>query len=164
MRTKDWRDNAGRVRTEPVDQGKGDAVVLRCSYEEGRALARGTEVVLSPEDGTGSLLAPPVEIAAVESLARRLNGDLSVSTYGELEGVESALAAITDALGTHLDGLILATHPGGEEAVAAYFDYAHALTVLGRARELKAEMAALIELMTGSPVTKESAGSVSFPD
>lgn len=139
-------------------------MVLRCSYEEGRALARGTEVVLSPEDGTGSLLAPPVEIAAVESLARRLNGDLSVSTYGELEGVESALAAITDALGTHLDGLILATHPGGEEAVATYFDYAHSLTVLGRARELKVEMAALIELMTGSPVTKESARSVSFPD
>ena len=120
--------------------------------------------MLSPEGGAGSLLAPPLEIAAVESLARRLNGDLSVSTYHELEEIESALEAVTDALGTHMDGLILATHPGGEEAVVAYFDYAHALTVLGRARELKAEMAALIELMTGSPVTEESARSVSFTD
>jgi len=139
-------------------------VVLHCSYEEGRALARGAEVVLSHEGGTGSLLAPPVETAAVENLARRLNGDLSVHTYHELEGVESALEAVTDALGAHMDSLILATHPAGEEAVVAYFDYAHALTVLGRARELKSEMAALIELMTGSPVTEESARVVSFPD
>ncbi len=139
-------------------------MVLHCSFEEGRALARGAEVVLSYDGGTGSLLAPPVETAAVENLARRLDGDLSVYTYHELEGVESALEAVTDALGAHMDSLILATHPAGEEAVVAYFDYAHALTVLGRARELKSEMGALIELMTGSPVTEESARDVSFPD
>ena len=123
-------------------------MVLHCSFEEGRALARGA----------------PVETQAVEKRARRLNGDLSVYTYHELEGVESALEAVTDALGAHMDSLILVTHPAGEEAVAAYFDYAHALTVLGRARELKSEMAALIELMTGSPVSDESARVVSFPD
>jgi hypothetical protein len=139
-------------------------MILYCSYEETRALTRGTEVVLSGDHGSGSLLAPPVEVAAVEALARRLRGNLSIHTYQELEAVESALEAVSDALGSYMDGLILATHPAGEEAVNAYFDYAHALTVLGRSRELKSEMRALIELMTGAPVDETSARTVTFPD
>jgi hypothetical protein len=139
-------------------------VILYCSYEETRALARGAQVVLTADPGSGSLLAPPVELAAVEQLARRLNGDLSVRTFQEAESVESALEAVTVALRSHMEASIIATHPAGEEAVNAYFDYAHALTVLDRARELKSEMRALIELMTGAPVDEESARSVSFPD
>ena len=139
-------------------------MILHCSYEESRALARGAEAVLSKDPGSGSLLAPPVELAAVEELARRLNGDLSVRTFHEAESMESALEAVTVALRAHMDASVLATHPAGEEAVNAYFDYAHSRTVLERVRELKDEMRALIELMTGAPVDDVSARTVSFPD
>lgn len=142
----------------------GAVVILHCSYEETKALTWGTEVFLEERHGSGSVLAPPREVAAVEGLRDRLVGDVSVETHHELEGLEAALEAITGALRGRMESLVVATHPAGEEAVSAYFDYAHALTVLERARELKAEMAALIELMTGEPVNEESARTVSFPD
>ena len=139
-------------------------MILDCSYEETRALTRGAEVFLRGASSPGTVLAPPLEVAAIEDLARRLERELSFQTYHELQSFEAILEAVTSALGSDMDSIILATHPAGEEAVNAYFDYAHALTVLGRARELKDEMAALIELMTGEPVNEVSARTVSFPD
>lgn len=139
-------------------------MILHCSYEEARALRRGAGVLLGLEVSVGPVIAPPQEIEAVEALTRRLDGDLSISTLTELQGVRSALEAITEALRLELDSWVLQTHPGGEEAVNAYFDYAHALTAMGRAQELEAEMAAMIELMTGKPVSELSAVQVVFPD
>ena len=49
-------------------------------------------------------------------------------------------------------------------AVAAYFDFAHSLSVLGRIQELGAEMEAMIELVTGAPATPEIAMDFQFPD
>lgn len=139
-------------------------MILHCSYEETQALRRGTEVFLAGDRGDGSVLAPPLAVAAVEELARRLGGDLSASSYRELQDLEAGLEAVTDVLASEMDTLILATHPGGEESISAYFDYANALTVLVRARELMGEMRALLELMTGKPVNEVSAREVSFPD
>ena len=139
-------------------------MILYCSFEENRALTAGTDAFLRERREQANVLAPPMELAAVEDLARRLGGDMSVATYHELESIETGLEAVTGALLTHMDSWVLLTHPAAEEAVNAYFDYAHARTVLARARELKAEMAALIELMTGAPVNEETARSVSFPD
>ena len=143
---------------------EGTPVILHCSYEEIQALARGTQVFLTGDRGDVTVMAPPREVAAVEELARRLGSELSVSSYRELEDIESGLDAVTDALGSEMDAMVVATHAAGEEAISAYFDYANALTVLARARELKGEMRALIELMTGEPVTEMSAREVSFPD
>ncbi|MGI9625257.1 MAG: hypothetical protein ACR2QM_00360 [Longimicrobiales bacterium] len=139
-------------------------MILHCSYEETKALTWGTELFLDQAPQSGSVLAPPREVAAVESLRDRISGEFSVETYHELQGLEAALDAVTGALARRMRSLIVATHPAGEEAVSAYFDYAHALSVLERARELKAEMSALIELMTGAPVDEESARRLSFPD
>ena len=139
-------------------------MILHCSYEETRSLTRGTQVFLTGDRGDGTVLAPPLEVAAVEELARRLGGDLSASSYREIEDLESGLDAVTNVLRSEMDAMVLATHPGGEESINAYFDYGNALTVLTRARELKDEMKALIELMTGGPVDEVSAREVSFPD
>jgi hypothetical protein len=48
--------------------------------------------------------------------------------------------------------------------VNAYFDYARIVAVRQRVREIGNEMAALIELMTGSPPTMETARRVTFGD
>jgi hypothetical protein len=48
--------------------------------------------------------------------------------------------------------------------VAAYFDFAHALTVSNRVQEMAGEMEALIELVTGEPPDPRAARSFRFPD
>jgi hypothetical protein len=48
--------------------------------------------------------------------------------------------------------------------VSAYFDFAHALSVQARLYELGLEMEALVELVTGGPVTEELARDFVFPD
>ena len=105
----------------------------------------------------------PEERAAVEALPP-LNGDLSVSTLADLIGVESGIQAIIGALRVEMDERIVATHPASEAAVTSYFDYAHAMAVLGRVRELRAEMEALIEVVTGEPVDTHAVHNFVFPD
>ncbi len=139
-------------------------MILHYSYEETRALRRGASVLLGMEVSVGPVAAPPTEIEAVEALAERLGADLSIDTLSELFEVQCALESITTALRGEMDTWVLTSNPGSEEAVNAYFDFAHALSALGKAKELEAEMTALIELMTGRPVDEASAVSLLFPD
>jgi hypothetical protein len=63
-----------------------------------------------------------------------------------------------------MESVVVATHAADEQAVAAYFDFAHCLTVARRLRSMAAEMEALIELVTGHPADPEAVASFRFPD
>ena len=141
-------------------------MILSCNFEELRALASGAELVLSGCD-TGAfcaVAAPAGALAAVELLRTRLDGSLSIPTLAEQRSVRGAVALIGDGLHERMEEKVLEYHPAHEEAVALYFDYAHTIAVLNRLDEMGAEMTALIELMTGSPATDESAAAIAFPD
>lgn len=140
-------------------------MILHFNYEELTALRAGAEVYLDhgATEG-GPVLAPAEERVHVEALLPLLDGDVSLSTLEEVRNVQAAVGAITAMLQTEMEALILATHPAGEQAVIAYFDFAHVFTVGHRLDELASEMEALIELVTGDRPTSESARTFRFPD
>jgi di/tripeptidase len=108
--------------------------------------------------------APPATRGAVETLLPRLEGDFSFLTLADQAAAESGVRAVVQHLRAGLDAAVLATHPADEPAVAAYFEYAHALTVLGRLERLGREMHALFELIHGAPPTPVDAHTYLFPD
>ena len=129
------------------------------------ALRSGARVLLHQQDaGEGSVLAPSEERAQVEALVSQLDGDLSLSTLHELRGVQAAVQAIVECLRVEMESSVLATHAADEGAVAAYFEFAHALSVAHRLAELATEMTAVIELVTGESPTEEMARTFRFPD
>ncbi|HET9948456.1 MAG TPA: hypothetical protein VFQ22_06020, partial [Longimicrobiales bacterium] len=117
-----------------------------------------------PASGSGAVLAPPESRACVEALLQRLDGDLSFSTLAELRTVLGGVSAVVQWLRAEMEAAVLATHPADEGAVAAYFEFAHALSVEGRLRDMASEMEALIELVTGEAPTPEHARTFRFPD
>lgn len=140
-------------------------MILHFNYEELTALQAGARAFLDREEpGYGRVLAPSAERARVEALVPRLEGELSLSTLAELRGVESAIAAIVECLRVEMESVVVTTHAADEDAVAAYFDFAHAFTVGHRLSDMAAEMEALIELVTGAPATDAVARTFQFPD
>ena len=81
-----------------------------------------------------------------------------------LDARAALLAAICGDLHERMEETVLRYHPAHEEAVSLYFDYAHVFGVLTRLDEIGTEMSALIELMTGGPISDEAARAVTFPD
>jgi len=140
-------------------------VILHFNYEELTALRAGAEAFLDREgDVGGGVLAPPEERARVQALLPMLQGDLSLSTLEELRAVKTAVDAVVAALRAEMESLVVTMHAADEGAVAAYFDFAHGFAVAHRLRGMASEMEALIEVVTGSPVTGESARTFQFPD
>lgn len=140
-------------------------MILRFNYEELTALRAGAQVFLDRREASGGgVMAPVEERARVEALLPRLDGDVSLDTLEEVRRVQAAVGAITAVLQAEMEESVLATHPAGERAVSAYFDFAHVFTVSNRLSEMASEMEALIELVTGEPATAETAGSFHFPD
>jgi hypothetical protein len=140
-------------------------VILHFNFEELTALRSGARVFLDREEpGYGSVLAPSAERDSVEAFLPRLDGDISLSTLAEVKAVGAAVTAIVESLRVELETLVVTTHAADEDSVAAYFDFAHAFTIAHRLREMAAEMEALIELVTGTPPTSETARSFQFPD
>ena len=140
-------------------------MILHFNYEELTALQAGAQAYLEREEpGCGGVLAPPESRAHVEAFLPMLAGDLSVSTLDELRTIESAVTAIVDCLRVEMETNVVASHAADEGAVSAYFDFAHGYTVQHRISEMAAEMEALIELVTGSEATSETAKSFYFPD
>ena len=140
-------------------------MILHFSYEELRALESGARNFLEGEGTTpATVLAPPESRDRVEALLARLDGDVSLSTLGELKGVQMAVSAIVECLREEMEAVVVTTHAADEGAVAAYFDFAHAFTAAHRIKEMAAEMEALIELVTGSPSTSETSRDFRFPD
>ena len=142
-------------------------MILYVNYEEIQALRAGARMFLAHAESVGhrgGVLAPTESRARVEALAHRLQGDLSLATLDELRKVQTGVAAIVESLRVEMETAVLATHPADELAVAAYFDFAHGLSVASRLREMAEEMEALIELVTGDAPSLETARTFRFPD
>lgn len=140
-------------------------MLVRCSFEELVALAAGAECTLRTAALVGAgVAAPPQEVVDVEALLPRLTGDVELSTLADQQSVFRAVELILDTLRRRMDDAVLEQYVGAEDAVVAYFDYAHVLTLHERIRQAGKEMAAIIELMTGAPPTEESAHNFAFPE
>ena len=140
-------------------------MIVHCNFEELTALKAGARQILdgyAPERGV--VAAPPEEREQVAALLPCLDGDWSVQTLAEQRALRSAVASIVEILRAEMETTVTTMHPAHEGAVAAYFDFAHAFSVLSRLEEIGQEMAALIELVTGGPVTDELATEFAFPD
>ena len=140
-------------------------MILHCNYEELQALRSGARSLLDdhPENRC-AVAVTDARRAGVEALLPQLIGDLDFRTLGELRNVESAIGAIVECLRAEMDTVVIATHPAHEYAVAAYFDYAHAFTVLGRLRELDHQMEAMIEVVIGGRPDETVIREFVFPD
>jgi hypothetical protein len=142
-----------------------DPMILACNFEETTALSHGARTLLAEGSGEGmAVAAPSAARAAVEALLPRLTGDISVRTLAEQRQIERGLEAVASRLRVEMETNIVATHPADESAVGAYFDFAHALAVLGRVRDMGAEMRALLEVMTGEAPTPWAVRNFLFPD
>lgn len=141
-------------------------MILQCNYEELMALRQGARALLEVEEhgAVCAVAAPAEDRAQVEALVPRLESDLMVTTLSDQIEIEAAVQVIVECLAAEMEASVVATHPADEAAVAAYFDYAHALSVLGRLRDMGSEMRALIEVVTGTAVDEASAGAFRFPD
>lgn len=138
-------------------------MILHCSFEELSAVSAGAARVLVGT-GSGGVMAPPEVIADLEALVPRLTGDISVDTLADARSIERALYCILDDARQRTDGFIIDQHPAAEATIASFFDYAHTLTLLDRARRMGAQMSALIELMSGAPPTDSTAATYQFTD
>lgn len=139
-------------------------MILRVNYEELQALRWGAHAILGEAPGWDVAVAVVPEDRERVAALPPLDGDLSVSTLGDARRLEEAVRTICEALRAQMDTHIVASHPASESAVASYFDYAHVVAVLGRLGDIRAEMEALIEVVTGAPATPELAETFQFPD
>ena len=146
------RKNEGNVA------GGRSKVLVQCTFEELSALTAGAEATLQVAALGGGVAAPPREVADVEALLARTDGDLELDTLVELRSVERALDLILAYLRERVDATILEQYVGAEDAVAAYFDFAHVLTFRERVRRAGEEMEALLDLMKG--VAEDPAGKL----
>jgi hypothetical protein len=141
-------------------------VILNVNFEELRAISAGVDMVLGTvySEARGGVVAPTEAVAHAEELRPRLTGDLSIGTLSEQRRVRSAVALVSDHLRERLENTVVQHSPGHEEAVGLYFDYGHTITVLDKLDRMGVEMRAMIELITGEPVSRTSAAEISFPD
>jgi hypothetical protein len=138
-------------------------VILHCNFEELRALASASEVIVAEAHArAGAVAAPPEGVGMVELLLPRLSGDMSIETLDEQRRVQGAVSYIVRDLHRRMDERIIATTPGNEEAVTLYFDYGHSRSVLHRLDQMGAEMEAIVDLITGGD--RAAAGGITFPD
>jgi hypothetical protein len=141
-------------------------VILTFSYEELRALAKGADMLVARSDRSspGPVIPPAEALLKVERLLPLLESPLTIDTLAEQQSLRGAVALICDGLHEEMEAKVIETHPAHEEAVALYFDYAHAFSVLSRLDEIGSAMTSMIELMTGAPPTASSAANLTFPD
>lgn len=141
-------------------------MILHFNYEEIQALTAGARAYLGEVGAAESsaVLAPSESRVGVEALLPRLVGDLSLHTLAELRAVHGAVATVVELLRVQMESAVLETHAADEDAVSAYFDFAHGLTVLHRIEEMAEEMEAMIELVTGDSPSAEATRTFRFPD
>ena len=138
-------------------------MILYCNFEELAAVsAGGNRLVATAIGGDHPVLAPPQALADLEALLPRLVGDVEVATLADQRAIERALELLVTDLGTRMDEAIQAEHAAAEDAVLAYFDYAHVRSVLDRVERMGAKMEGIIELATGVPADDEAARTFIF--
>ena len=139
-------------------------MILRCNFEELRALASaGETVVLATEAASaGSVSAPAEGVAKVEMLLPRLTGDIGIETLDDQRRVRHAVSVIVNDLHSRLDEKIIEFNPAHEDAVTLYFDYGHSRSVLYRLDQMGTEMEAIVDLITGGQPAQ--GGGITFPD
>ncbi|NJD19549.1 MAG: hypothetical protein FIA95_09755, partial [Gemmatimonadetes bacterium] len=119
-------------------------MVLHCNYEEIQALTAGGRALLDGgAPGFSSVMAPAGTRALVETLLPRLAEGVTVPSLTDARELQEAVDAIVDCLRVEMEAVVVATHAADEGAVAAYFDFAHALSVSHRLRGLVGEKEAL---------------------
>jgi hypothetical protein len=132
-------------------------VILHLSFEELRAIASAGELIVAGE--ARGIAVPSDWLARVEALLPRLTGDVSIETLDDQRQVRDAVTGLVAEMHRRLDQQVIETHPGHEEAVALYFDYAHARSVLARLEQMGAEMEAIASLINGG-----NPAAMTFPD
>lgn len=138
-------------------------MILYCDFEELAALAAAVTRSLETAAGHRHDHDLPDAASDLEALLPRLSSDIEIQSLAECAAIRRAVSQVTDELRARLDIVILEQHPAAEDAVLAYFDYGHALSVLSRVERIHAEMSALAELLTGEPATTEAAQRFTFP-
>ena len=139
-------------------------VIVTCSYEELAALRGGAEAMLGAAPDARAPEAPAPTLTALELLLDRLSGDLSLSTLADQMAVEHAIRAVVGHLRSEMEVCVVSGHPAAEASVAAYLDFAHALSVLERVRIVGRQMRQMAEVMTGTPVDRGTIRTFVFPD
>jgi hypothetical protein len=134
-------------------------VILHLSFEELRAIASAGELIVAGEARGNGIAVSSDWLARVDALLPRLTGDVSIETLEDQRQVRETVAGLVAEVHRRLDQQVLETHPGHEEAVSLYFDYAHARSVLARLDEMGAEMEAIASLITGG-----NPAAMTFPD
>lgn len=137
-------------------------MIFRISYEEVTALNSAAARLLTPH-GDEPVVAPPEVMAELEQRLP-LEGDFSVDTLAQQRRLLAAVDYVLDHLKRRMDALLVEQYVGSDDAVNAYFDYGNVLTIRARLVEAEREMAAMVEVITGEPVTRESAEGIAFPD
>ena len=140
-------------------------MILHCNFEEIQALkAGGSSLLEGGAEGSSCVPAPAESRARVEALLPLLVGDFDVESLADARGLRVGVAAIVDHLRAEMEALVVDSHAADEGAVAAYFDFAHALSVSHRLDELVAEMEAVVELLTGESADDGAGLAFRFPD
>jgi hypothetical protein len=132
-------------------------VILHLSFEELRAIASAGELIVAAESRGAGIAEWS---GRVETLLPRLIGDVSIATLEDQRWIRETVGGLVTEMHRRMDHQIIETHPGHEEAVALYFDYAHARSVLDRLDRMGAEMKAIAELIA-DPAGR---GALTFPD
>jgi hypothetical protein len=140
-------------------------VILHLSFEELSSLRSGTDRVLEADAHAGAgIAAPPQVIADLEQLAPLLTGDISISTLEQHRRLRVSIAHLLDDARLQMEHAILEQHAAAEVAIAAYFDFAHLLAVLRQLDRLRAEMVAMVQVLTGDDPDSAEARRFFFPD
>ncbi|MEX1184272.1 MAG: hypothetical protein WEF86_13650 [Gemmatimonadota bacterium] len=140
-------------------------MILYLSFEELAALSASAESVLTGDDAAEHGIAAPVRIMAeVEQFAQRLVGDVVVSSLDEQESMLRVVRHLLYECRLRMDEAVLMDGSSGEAAIAAYFAYAHVLSVEKRLTVIGQEMSAIVHVVTGDESDSENGRRFLFPE